>query len=76
VWPVAQKGTRPHGPKGHLFPDNDIGAALALHELMDELRQGGAVTGGPAPMTAKDRSRFLAKLDETVNAVRRAHPQR
>jgi hypothetical protein len=26
---------------------------------MDELRQGGMVTGGPAPMTPKDRSRFL-----------------
>jgi hypothetical protein len=25
-------------------------------------------------MTAKDRSRFLSKLDEFVNAVRRAYP--
>ena len=46
---------------------------MALRELMDELRQGGTVTGGPAPMTPKDRSRFLAKLDEAVNALRRAH---
>jgi uncharacterized protein YaiI (UPF0178 family) len=30
------------------------------------------MTGGPAAKTAKDRSRFLSKLDETVNAVRRA----
>ncbi len=43
-----------------------------MRGLMDELRQGGTVTGGPAPMTAKDRSRFLSKLDETVNALRRA----
>ena len=41
-----------------------------------ELRQGGAITGGPAPMTAKDRSRFLSKLDEMMNAVRRAYPPR
>jgi hypothetical protein len=33
------------------------------------------VTGGPAAMTPKDRSRFLSKLDEAVNAVRRAYPQ-
>ena len=33
-----------------------------------------AVTGAPAPMTPKDRSRFLAKLDEAINAVRRAFP--
>ncbi len=60
--------------KGHPFTDNDIGSALAMRSLMDELRQGGAVTGGPAPMTPRDRSRFLSKLDEMVNAVRREHP--
>ena len=63
-------------PKGRPFTDNEIGSALALRDLMDGLRQGGAITGGPAPMTAKDRSRFLSKLDEVVNAVRRAHPPR
>jgi uncharacterized protein YaiI (UPF0178 family) len=65
------KGSRVLGPKGEPFTDNDIGAALAMRDLMDELRQGGAVTGGPAPMTPRDRSRFLSKLDEMVNAVRR-----
>jgi uncharacterized protein YaiI (UPF0178 family) len=68
------KEARVLGPKGHALTDNDIGSALATRNLMDELRQGGAVTGGPAPMIAKDRSRFLAKLDETINAVRRAKP--
>jgi uncharacterized protein YaiI (UPF0178 family) len=62
--------------KGNRFTDNDIGAALATRELMDVLRQGGTITGGPAPMTPRDRSRFLSRLDEAVNAVRRAHPQK
>jgi uncharacterized protein len=61
-------------PKGRAFTDTDIGGALAMRDLMDGLRQGGTVTGGPAPMTPKDRSRFLAKLDDAVNAVRRAFP--
>src|SRR5437660_9328831 len=68
------KGSLVLGPKGHPFTDNDIGSALAMRGLMEELRQGGALTGGPAPMTPKDRSRFLSKLDEAVQAVRRAHP--
>jgi uncharacterized protein len=68
------KAARVLDPKGHPLTDNDIGSALAMRDLMEELRQGGAVTGGPAPMTPKDRSRFLSKLDEMVNAVRRAHP--
>jgi uncharacterized protein YaiI (UPF0178 family) len=56
-------------PKGRPFTEKDIGAALAMRDLIDQLRQGGAVTGGPAPMTPKDRSQFLSKLDEAVNAV-------
>src|SRR5947209_7940105 len=68
------RGARVLDPKGRPFTDNDIGAALAMRGLMDALRQGEAITGGPAPMTPRDRSRFLSKLDEAVNALRRAHP--
>jgi uncharacterized protein YaiI (UPF0178 family) len=63
-------------PKGRAFTENEIGSVLATRDLMDELRQGGAVTGGPAPMTPKDRSRFLSKLDESINAARRAQVPR
>ncbi|HKI33109.1 MAG TPA: YaiI/YqxD family protein [Gemmataceae bacterium] len=69
------KGARVLDPKGRPFTDSDIGSALAMRDLREELRQGGAVTGGPSPMMPKDRSRFLSKLDEAANAVRRAHPQ-
>ena len=68
------KEARVIGPKGNPFTDNDIGEALAMRNLMNELRQDGTAKGGPAPMAPKDRSRFLATLDKTINAVRRAHP--
>jgi uncharacterized protein len=61
------------GPKGIPFTEGDIGAALAMRDLLADLRQSGEAYGGPSPMTAKDRSRFLGKLDELVNAVRRGH---
>jgi uncharacterized protein len=60
-------------PRGNPFTENDIGSALAMRDLMADLRQDGTITGGPPPMAQKDRSRFLAKLDEAINAVRRAH---
>ena len=66
-----EKEARVLDPRGTPFTEHDIGAALAMRELMAELRQDGTVTGGPAPMTPKDRSRFLSKLDEAVNAVKR-----
>jgi uncharacterized protein YaiI (UPF0178 family) len=78
--PLAARGlaknARVLDPKSHPFTENDIGGALAMRDLMDGLRQGGAMTGGPAPMTPKDRSRFLSKFDEIVNAVRREYPPR
>lgn len=71
---VIAKDARVLDPKGRQLTDNDIGAVLATRNLMDELRQRGESTGGPAPMMPKDRSRFLSKLDELINAVRRAYP--
>jgi uncharacterized protein YaiI (UPF0178 family) len=68
------KGALVVDPKGRLFTADNVGEALAVRDLMQELRDSGTATGGPAPMTAKDRSRFLSRLDETVNAVRRAFP--
>jgi uncharacterized protein YaiI (UPF0178 family) len=58
-------------PKGRLFDAASVGEALAVRDLLEDLRQSGTATGGPAPMTPKDRSRFLSKLDETINAIRR-----
>jgi uncharacterized protein YaiI (UPF0178 family) len=73
---ALEKGALVLSPKGYPFTDGAIGEALATRELMDTLRQGGAITGGPSAMSPKDRSRFLSKLDEMINAVRRAHPPR
>ena len=67
------KQARVLGPRGVPFTEQDIGASLAMRNLMDVLRQSGTVTGGPPPMTPKDRSRFLCRLDEIIHAVRRAH---
>src|SRR6266498_3385092 len=45
------KEARVLDPRGNPFSENDIGSALALRELMAELRQDGTVRGGPRPMT-------------------------
>jgi uncharacterized protein len=66
------KNARVLDPRGRLLTENEIGEVLGMRDLMTELRQTGVATGGPSPMVAKDRSRFLSKLDETINAVRRA----
>lgn len=59
-------------PKGRLLNADTIGEAVAHRDLLEELRATGQASGGPAAMTAKDRSRFLSRLDEVINAARRA----
>jgi len=66
-----EKGARVLGPKGNVFTDDTIGEALATRALLEMLRQGGTMSGGPAPFSKEDRSRFLAKLDETLHAIKR-----
>jgi uncharacterized protein len=66
-----RRGARVLGPKGQAFTEDAIGEALATRALLDMLRQSGVGIGGPAPFAKADRSRFLAKLDETIHAVRR-----
>jgi uncharacterized protein YaiI (UPF0178 family) len=58
-------------PKGRLLTESNIGEAVGIRDLMEGLRQSGGTTGGPAPMTPQDRSRFLSKLDELINAQKR-----
>lgn len=61
------------GPTGRRFTEDNIGDALATRELLSELRGAGEVTGGPPPLENRDRSRFLQKLDEVIQWIRREH---
>ena len=59
------------GNTGVPFTAASIGMAMANRELLSNLRAMGEVTGGPKPMTQRDRSRFLSALDEAVQKARR-----
>jgi len=59
------------GNSGVPFTTSSIGMAMASRELMSTLRAMGETTGGPKPMSQRDRSRFLSALDETVQKLRR-----
>ncbi|HJZ55733.1 MAG TPA: YaiI/YqxD family protein [Gemmataceae bacterium] len=68
---VVGRGAVVLDPKGRVLDADTVGEALGVRDLMEGLRQAGEATGGPSPMTPRDRSRFLSKLDELVNAARR-----
>ena len=54
------------GSNGKPFDEDMIGGALAMRELKSELREVGTIAGGSPPLSAKDRSRFVSRLDELV----------
>jgi len=66
-----ERGARAIKPNGELFTRDGIGMALANRELMQHLRETGQVTGGPRPFSKADRSRFLNRLETTVQAAKR-----
>ena len=66
-----KKGAFVIGNTGVPFTTSSIGMALANRELLSNLRAMGEVTGGPRPMSQRDRSRFLSTLDEAIQRMRR-----
>jgi len=66
-----KQGARVLGPRGRVFTEDSIGSALATRDLLAYLRELGESTGGPAPFERRDRSQFLQRLDEIVQAIRR-----
>ncbi len=69
-----KKGAQVMGPTGKPFTDDNIGGAVAIRDLLSDLRSTGEITGGPPPLKKRDRSRFLQQLDNVIQSIRRAHP--
>jgi uncharacterized protein len=59
-------------PNGRAFTQDAIGMALAMRNLMTDLRSAGDQTSGPKPFTPRDRSEFLSALDQAVRRLQRA----
>ena len=67
-----KKGARVISAKGKPFTEDNIGQTVAMRDLLSELRGAGEITGGPSPLTQRDRSLFLQQLDDAVQSVRRS----
>ena len=67
-----KKGARALAPAGRAWTEANIGGALAGREVARHLRELGAATGGPAPFSKADRSRFLSALDTAAQQALRA----
>ena len=58
-------------PNGRVFDEASIGMALAMRNLMEDLRSGGETIGGPKGFSPRDRSAFLSALERAIQQARR-----
>lgn len=59
------------GTSGRELTPDSIGGALATRDIKASIRETGIVTGGPPPLSARDRSRFSNELDRIANRALR-----
>ena len=60
---VVAKGAEAIDPRGTLYSHSNIGERLAMRNMIDQLRGGGQISGGPSNFGPKDRQAFANQLD-------------
>lgn len=63
---VIEKGAHALNPRGELYSTETIKQKLVMRDLMDELRGTGEITGGPPPLSQRERREFANQLDRLV----------
>lgn len=63
---VVGKGAFALNPRGELYTAENIGERLNMRDFMDSLRGDGIETGGPAPLSQRDRQAFANNLDRLL----------
>ncbi|MCC5859535.1 MAG: YaiI/YqxD family protein [Ectothiorhodospiraceae bacterium] len=69
---VIEKGCLALSPRGEAYTADTIRARLTMRDFMDTLRASGIHTGGPTPLSARDRKAFADRLDQLLQRHRDA----
>lgn len=68
---VIEKGGIAIHPRGEIYTDANIKARLHLRDFMETLRGAGVQTGGPPPISERDKREFSSSLDQTIQKQKR-----
>lgn len=63
---VIGRGAQALDPRGDLYTEENIGERLSVRNLLDELRDSGAVSGGPSAFGRGERQAFANQLDRLL----------
>jgi uncharacterized protein YaiI (UPF0178 family) len=68
---LVARGVHPLSPRGEAFSADNVGERLAVRDLLQDLRDVGAVTGGPAAFRPADSRRLANALDRLLTRALR-----
>ena len=63
---VVEKGAYALNPRGEIYTEDNIGEILSMRDFMKDLRDGGAITGGPSLFSAKDVEHFANSINKIL----------
>ena len=66
---IVNQGCTGLNPRGEVYTAANIQERLAMRNLMQELRSGGDIQGGPAPLGELDKKRFADSFDRMVTSL-------
>jgi len=67
---VIEKGGHALNPRGEFYTKENIGERLTMRNFMDDLRNTGVNTGGPAVLSLTDRQAFANQLDRFLTKTK------
>lgn len=66
---VIEKKAHAIDHRGELYTEDNIKHYLAMRNLMQEIRDSGEMTKGPAPFGQKDAASFASQLNKFFQAI-------
>ncbi|TDR31398.1 YaiI/YqxD family protein [Hydromonas duriensis] len=67
---VVAKGGLALNPRGEWYTQENVQSLLSMRNFMQELRDSGTQTGGPAALSARDVQQFANALDRWLAKIK------
>lgn len=68
---IVKKDALAINPRGEVYTEENISERLSIRDFMQDLRDGGVQTGGPAPYGVKDKANFANSLNKILTKILR-----
>ena len=66
---VVERSATAINPRGELYTEENVRERLSMRDFMQNLRDSGVETGGPAPFGPKDKERFANSIDRILTRM-------